>query len=79
VRENARETYDRSGVLPEVLKGRLLSIRAYDASGMMIDADVAEGAAVEPLIAKLFAREEVDYLHVHFARRGCFSCLVERA
>jgi hypothetical protein len=78
VRENARETYDRAGALPEVLRNRLLSIRAYDARGMMVDADVAEGEAVEPLIAKFFAREAVDYLHVHYARRGCFSCRVER-
>ncbi len=79
VRESAREAYDRAGELPEVLRGRLLSIRAYDASGMMVDAEVAEGAGVEPLIAKLFTNEPVDYLHIHFARRGCFSCRVERA
>ena len=78
VRENARETFDRVGELPEVLKNRLLSIRAYDAAGMMVDADVAEGAGVEPLIKKFLARADTDYLHVHFARRGCFSCRVER-
>ncbi len=79
VRENARDTFDRVDELPEVLKNRPLSLRAYDADGMMVDADITEGNGVEPLIAKLLGRADADYLHVHFARRGCFSCRVERA
>jgi hypothetical protein len=77
VREAARQTYDGAEV-PLVLRTRLLSVRAYDAEGMMVDADVTEGAQVEALLARLFARPEAAYAHAHFARRGCYACRVER-
>jgi len=79
IRECARETYD-SDVPPPVFRtGRLLSARAYDAGGMMIDADVTESDDLEVLLGKLFARGDTDYVHVHYARRGCFAARVERA
>jgi hypothetical protein len=79
VREAARETYTSSAVPPVFLTGRLLSARAYDADGMMVDADVVEGTQIETLLDKLFARDSTDYVHVHYARRGCYAARVERA
>jgi len=70
--------FDRVDTLPPVFSGRLLAIRAYDAEGMMTDADVVESDP-RGLFEKFFADADVDYLHVHYARRGCFSCRVERA
>lgn len=64
--------------VPEQLRCRLLSLRAYDAEGMMVDADVTEGTAIETLLERLFADPAVDYVHVHFARRGCFAARVDR-
>ena len=32
-----------------------------------------------PLIERYLARDDVAYLHIHFARRGCFACRVDRA
>jgi len=34
---------------------------------------------LEPLIARFLALPEVDYLHAHFARRGCFAARIDRA
>ncbi len=79
VRETARETFDRAGALPDVLRERILSLRAYDRNGVMIDADIAQGDGVEPLLARLFEQGETDYVHAHFARRGCYACRIERA
>jgi hypothetical protein len=79
VRETARTTYDRSGDLPPVLHGRILSVRAYDKDELMVDADVVDGAGVEDLLAHQFGRADTDYVHIHFARRGCYACRVERA
>jgi hypothetical protein len=62
-----------------VLLGRMLSVRAYDPDGSMVDADVIDGSGVEPLLARLFARADTDYIHIHFARRGCYACRVDRA
>jgi hypothetical protein len=79
VREGATSAYDRTNEVPEVMRSRLLSLRAYDAQGMMRDADVVEGVAIEPVIARLFADPEVAYLHAHNARRGCYSGRIDRA
>lgn len=78
VREDATSAFDGTTV-PEQLRCRLLSLRAYDAVGMMVDADVTEGAAIETLLERLFANPATEYVHVHFARRGCFAARVERA
>lgn len=78
VREGRHAMFDRTGAPPEVLKGRKLSARGYTANGMMVDAEVAEGLEVIPLIERLFGSDEVEYVHIHFAGRGCYACRVER-
>ena len=77
VRRNAK-VFDSTDV-PQALRPRLLSLRAYDDSGMMVEADVVEGTEVETLLARLFTRDDVSYVHVHYAKRGCFAVRVERA
>lgn len=79
VRERAGATFDAVDTVPEALRRRLLSLRAFDAAGMMVDADLVDGQAVEDLITRLLARSEVDYIHAHFARRGCYAALIRRA
>jgi len=79
VREAARETYDAVGIVPPVLRGRMLSLRGYDAQDCMVEADVVAGNDVEEAIAQFFARDEVRYIHVHNAKRGCFACRIDRA
>jgi hypothetical protein len=48
VRENATHPNLNIDEIPEVMRTRLLSIRAYDSDGMMVSADVAQGTEVEP-------------------------------
>jgi hypothetical protein len=79
VREGASRRYDRIGEVPEVMRPRVLSLRAYDGDGMMLDADIVEGMVVEPLIERLFANAAVAYIHVHNAKRGCYSGRIDRA
>ena len=62
-----------------MLHKRLLSVRAFSAAGMLLDADIAEGAAaLVPVIERLLAPEEVAFLHLHNARPGCFAARVDR-
>jgi hypothetical protein len=61
-----------------VLRGRLLSLRAYDGAGFIVDAVVVHGDDVEAAIMRLFARAEIAYLHAHNAGRGCFACRIDR-
>lgn len=79
VREMAHSAFNRAGDVPASLVSRVLSVRAYDNGGMMVDADVTQGAELEALLDRLFAQESVDYAHVHYARRGCYAARVEQA
>lgn len=79
VREFAEEAQVAVDEIPEVLRRRLLSLRAFDESGMLLDADVIEGRNVEPLIERMFANRKVEYIHVHNAKPGCFAARVDRA
>jgi hypothetical protein len=76
--QGADAPYDRVDEVPEVLRSRLLSVRGVDEGGMMIDADVVDGAGVERAIPRFFADERVAYLHVHNAKPGCFAARVDR-
>jgi len=79
VREGAEETYDRIDDVPEVMRTRLLSLRAYDSSGMMLDADVVDGREIETIIGRLFGNDRIAYIHAHNAKRGCYSGRIDRA
>ena len=79
IREGATDKYDEVDQVPAVMRVRLLSLRAYDAEGMMLDADVVGGEKIEPLISKMFANPDVSYIHVHNAKRGCYSGRIDRA
>jgi hypothetical protein len=78
VRENATATASLTGEIPAQFRRRPLSVRAYDADGMMADGDVCDGTLLEPMIARMFADHATQYLHVHFARRGCYAGRVDR-
>lgn len=78
VRKGERR-YDAVGEIPEQLRKRLLSVRAFDESGMMVDADVIEGRLLEEMIGRFFANDAVAYIHLHYARPGCYAARVDRA
>ena len=79
VREGALRAYERVGEIPEVMGVRLLSLRAYDAGHMMVDADVVEGSRAIEVIERFFANKDVAYIHAHNAKRGCYSGRIDRA
>ena len=79
VREAAKKAYDAVNHIPQSMRIRLLSLRAYDASGMMLDADVVQGTAIESVIVNLFRNAGVSYIHVHNAKQGCYAGRIDRA
>ena len=78
VRESARDQGVFRNVIPEQQRTRLLSVRAYDAASWMLDAEVAQGDALEALIERFFVNQHVDFLQVHNARQGCYACRIDR-
>jgi hypothetical protein len=79
VREGAdRRWQGAPGEVPAVMRRRLLSLRGFDAQGMLRAADVVEGRSVEDVIGRLFADPAVAYIHAHNARQGCYSGRIDR-
>lgn len=65
--------------LPPYFHGRVIALRAFDAKGMIVGAELVEGAEAAPAIEALLAKPEAAYLHAHFAKYGCFAARIERA
>ena len=79
VKDGAAEGHPAEGSIPASITSRLLSVRAFDATHDMIDADVIDGESVSGLIETFLANPKVDYLHLHYAKRGCFAAKVTRS
>jgi hypothetical protein len=79
VREGAASAYDAVDEVPEVIRRRPISLRAFDSENLMVDADVVDGERVSEWIERFFSQPNVAYLHAHFAKRGCFAARIDRA
>jgi len=79
VREGETARFNAVDTVPEVLRRRIVSLRAFDAAGMLRDADLAEGDAIAPALDRMLAAAGVDYVHIHFAKPGCYAALARRA
>ena len=79
VREGAETARLAKNEVPEMLRIRTLSVRAFDEKAMMLDAAVVDGENLTGLIHRLFDNDSVVYLHVHNAGRGCYNAAIHRA
>ena len=79
VREYALEATLSVNEIPTLLQTRMLSVRAFDTQGMMVDADVVEGIGLDALIGRYFANGQIHFMHVHNAKPGCFAARIDRA
>lgn len=73
------QTYDAIDRVPPMLRARALSLRGFDAAGLMTAADVVDGSELEGAIAQMFAAPGTAFLHAHFAKPGCFAARIDRA
>ena len=79
IREGAEQAFDAVGLVPDVIRVRPISLRAFNTDGEMLDADLVDGAAIEPVIERFFSNQDVAYLHAHYAKRGCYAARIDRA
>lgn len=79
LREDAETAYDRVNEVPEVLRVRQVSLRAFDADDMMADANLVDGAEVGSALERLFENPQIAYIHAHYAKRGCFAARIDRS
>ena len=78
VRENAVEAHPGVDEVPEVLRRRLLSLRAFDATGLLRHADVVEGRDLVGALDGMLGMPEVACVHIHNAKPGCFAAQAVR-
>ncbi len=79
VREGAVRRYDEVGQVPQALRIRPISLRAFDAAHLMVDAELVDGTRLEAAIERLLRAPGVAYLQAHYARPGCYAARVEPA
>jgi hypothetical protein len=79
VRESAIQSIPNRNEIPKMLRHRLLSVRAFDRSGIMVDADVINGDRLDLLIEKMLSKKSTDFLHIHNAKPGCYAAHAERS
>jgi hypothetical protein len=78
VREG-EQTYDARDQIPAQLLARQLAVRAYDDRGMLVGCDLTHGHALSTLVGRLFENSSASYLHVHYAKPGCYAARVDRS
>jgi hypothetical protein len=79
VRRGVKRRTLAPGEVPPYVASRLISVRGYDAQHMIVAAGVCDGSAVALEIERQLSDDQVAYIHLHNAKRGCFSCRVDRA
>ena len=79
VRQDAEQAFPAPGTVPDILSSRLLSVRAFDETGEMVEADIVEGADLARQLTAFFMSAKVEFADIHAAKRGCFMARAERA
>ena len=77
--EGETRSFDGIDVIPDVLRSRMLSLRAFDDDEQMVGAALVDGREVESALRRMLADPAVSFIHVHYATRGCYACRVDRA
>lgn len=78
VREGAEVAYDRMNAIPEAMRVRAMSLRAFGSDDLMVDADVVSSGELEDVIERFFADPRIAYIQAHYAKRGCYAARIDR-
>ncbi len=79
VRKGISQAHCSVGEVPEALRSRTISLRGFDAEHMLAAADLAQGTLLEAAIEAMLAHRNISYVHLHYAKPGCYAARVERA
>jgi hypothetical protein len=78
VSRSATEAADYVDTIPPALDRRILSLRTFDARGMMIEAALAQPGEADLAIRRLLADPAAAHIDAHNAIRGCFAARIDR-
>jgi hypothetical protein len=74
------ERFDRINETPEIVRGALVSVRAYDAEDQCLYdlGHVGDGTEVDEPLRRALTDNRTAYVNIHTAKPGCMLCRVER-
>lgn len=78
ISETAPKAATYEDQIPPALERRILSLRAFDRNGMMVDAALVQPGEADPVVRRMLADDAVDHVDAHTATRGCFMGRLER-
>jgi len=72
------ERYPEDAGFPVELKNSPRTLNAYAAGRRLLAQEYVENGSVDSAIEKLFARSDVEYIHVRSTTAGCYTCRIVR-
>lgn len=79
VRERADVAADHAGSIPPMMRMRVLSLRGFNAEGLLTAACLTQPDEAERGILDLFEDTRIAYIHAHNALPGCFAARIDRS
>jgi hypothetical protein len=79
IHEDQCPRYPEQAGFPADLLGHELTLVAYGKGRLQRAEERATGGAVEPAVARMLARPDVDYVLVRDTPAGCYDLRIERA
>ncbi|MFU1479437.1 DUF1203 domain-containing protein [Roseovarius sp. C7] len=73
LRETAAEAHPPPGELPQALASRHLSLRGFDAEGLLQAAELAPGRDCTEALTAMVTRADIAFVDLHYAAPGCFA------
>jgi Protein of unknown function (DUF1203) len=79
VRKGVEQVRPAVDEVPELFNNRVLSLRAFTEQGMIAAADLVGGTDLGPALDRLLANPTAAYIHIHYAKFGCYAARADRA
>lgn len=78
IRPHKEQKFCEINEIPSLFLTRIISLRGYNHKQMLIFAEVFEGKELKNKIQKAFENQEIEYLHIHNAKFGCYFAQAKR-
>ena len=79
VHANACPRYSEDAGFPEELRGSPRTVEAYARGRRLLGQEYVVDGRFEPVIEKLLANRDTDYLQINSTTAGCFTFRIERS
>jgi hypothetical protein len=79
IHADACERYPEDGGFPAMLRSSPRTLNGYGRGRHLMATEYVQDGNVEAGVEKIFARGDVDYIHVRSTTAGCYTFRIERA